>query len=398
MKVLAVLPGYAPSTIINVITPLQYLHEQGNIHAVIRMEWEVKPDEIASADIIVLCRNSDADYRPIYTLAAELGIPMIYDLDDHVLDAPVGSESHKYFSQPERREQFETLLRHSKLVRVHSPVLQDVVAPYNSNFRLVWAAIDWSLVPPELLPINLQPVRIVYAAQQETGRKLFPVMLGDLERILSEYDNRVHLHFLGYNPPELAGHPRVTFEPFQSDYAHYFSTFTRAGYAIGLAPMINDLFHNSKTNIKFRDYAAAGAAGIYADTPLYNGNGVINEETGLLVSGETGSWYPAIKQLIEHPDHMEKIRQNARRFAEQRYRMDVVGEMWMQDFNAMPERPLMTPAMQQQVADTKWWFTREKSTDNIVVARLRSLLKKTLPPRWKQFYYQMRHRLQKLRS
>ncbi len=398
MNVLSILPGFAPTTIINIITPLNFLHQQGKIKSVIRMEWEVTPGEVAAADVVVFCRNSNPDYAPIRALVSSLGIPFIFDLDDHVLAAPVESETHRYFSQSGRREEFESYLHHAALVRVHSPMLQQIVAPYNMNHKLVWSAIDWSLVPAELPPLRHDPLRIVYASQKETGVKLFPLMFADLRLVLDTYGEQVHLHFLGYNPPEFKHHPRVTFEPFELDYAHYFSRFTRAGYAIGVAPMIDDAFHNSKTNIKFKDYAAAGAAGIYANTPLYNGNGVIDGQTGLLVSGELGSWFPAIQRLIEEPALLNIIRHNARRYAETHYQMDVVGDMWLNDFRSLPPRPVLTTAQQAEIAHLKWWFTKTPSPNAKTISALRKLLKRAIPSGWKQKYYQLNHRLQKLRG
>jgi glycosyltransferase involved in cell wall biosynthesis len=397
MNVLAVLPGLAPTTIINIITPLRALHQQSRINAIIRMEWEVTPQDVAWADILVLCRNSEPDYAPVYTLAHELGIPSIYDLDDHVLAAPEGSETQRYFSKPSRRDYFIERIQSANLVRVHSPTLIEVVTPINPHCHQVWSAVDWSLVPETLPTLPPSPIRIVYASQPETGWKLFPFIRDDLVRILDEFPDRVHLHLLGYNPPEMSGRRSVTFEPFEGDYAAYFTRFTRAGYAIGLAPMIDDLFHNAKTNIKFKDYAAAGAAGIYADTPLYNGNGVVDGETGLLVTGEAGSWYAAIRRLIEQPDLIDHIRTRARAYAEQRYTMDAVGAMWLRDLESMPSRPPLTEVQRQSTDELRWWFTKAAISESGIAALLRRIMKRLLSRRVKQAYYRFSHALLRLR-
>jgi hypothetical protein len=283
----------------------------------------------------------------------------------------------------------EWLLQVSTLVRVHSPVLQQVVCEYNPNTIVVWAPVDWSLVPTQLPTLSTDPLHIVYAAQAETGEKMYPFMRHDLQTLLEKYGSHIRLHFMGYIPPDLCSHPLVTCHPFEQDYAAFFSQFTRFGYAIGLAPMIDDVFHNSKTNIKFRDYAAAGAAGIYADTPLYKGNGVVDGETGLLVSGEPGTWLSALTRLIENPALIESIRQKARQYVENYYSMDAVGRMWMENFQSFPPRRSLSDAERTMVQTTKWSFsfTGGLTPETPWVAGLLNVLRKILPVRWKVFLF-----------
>jgi glycosyltransferase involved in cell wall biosynthesis len=308
---------------------------------------------VARADVIVTCRSTEPVYRPIYVLAHELRIPVIYDLDDNLLDLPPDNLSWRYHSNPARKAQLEWMLRTAALVRVHSPVLRDIIRPYNPNVDLVWTAVDWSLVPPELPELSLNPIKIVYAAQRESGEKLFPQISPAIETILQRYGDRVQVAFLGYNPRNLLRYPQVTQVPFNANYAEFFQSFTREGYAIGLAPMLQDTFYQCKTDLKFRDYAAAGAAGIYTDCPLFR-NRVTHGETGLLVADSADAWRDALITLIEHPEQIEHIRANARRFAESRYNMEQVGSMWMESFAKVASRPVMTEAMQHHVDSIHW--------------------------------------------
>ncbi|MBE2268891.1 MAG: hypothetical protein IAE80_11715 [Anaerolinea sp.] len=398
MRVLAVMPGISPSTVINVMTPIKLLGEQGRIDAVIRLEQETSPADVAAADVLVLCRNTEPIYKPIIDLALELGIPLIDDLDDNVLAAPKGSESYYYHTHPARKAHYEWILRHVNLIRVHAPALADIVRVYNPHVALRWAAVDWSLAPPELPALDPEITHIVYAAQRETGLKLFQQMRADLETLLARHGERVRLHFLGFNPPELCGHPSVICHPFDNDYPSFFRKFTHFGYAIGLAPMLDDEFHNCKTNIKFRDYAAAGAAGIYADVPLFNRNGVIDGETGLLVSGQPGTWLAAIERLMADRALLEGIRQRARAYAKDRYAEDRVLDAWMQDLAVLPTRPPITAEKQAEIAALEWWFQGLKGKDNPLVARVRRVLRGIVPMRAKLIYYDVRHEFVKWRA
>jgi hypothetical protein len=394
-NILAVLSEYSPSAVINVVTPLTAMRETGLVQVTIRLQNEVTPVEVAAADVLVLCRNCTPVYRPIFELALSLNIPILYDLDDHLLAAPKGSYTDQLFQTSGRKEMLEWLLRQSTLVRVHSPVLQQVIRQYNPNTAFVWSAVNWALVPSELPTLSSNPIHIVYAAQRETGETMYQFIRQDIQAVLEKYGARICVHFLGYNPPELSAHPLVVCHPFESDYSEFFSQFTRFGYSIGLAPMIDDLFHNSKTNIKFRDYAAAGAVGIYADTPLYRGNGVVDGETGLIVSGEAGSWLPALVRLIENPSLIETIRQQARKYVASRYNMNTVSQQWMEQFQSLPPRQTLSASERSMIETIQWSFNRIRRPDSPWVARLRNMLRNTLPVRWRVFYHDTQYALRK---
>jgi len=393
--VLAILPEKSPSTVINVITPLTAMQDAGLITTTIRLQNEVTPLEVAQADAIVLCRNWHPVYRSIFELALRLHIPIIYDLDDNVLAAPRGTYTYEMFQSPGRRDMFEWLLRSAALVRVHSPLLRQSISEYNPNTQQVWSAVNWSLVPPELPALSMNPLHIVYTAQHEIGKPMYVYMQQDLHALLEKYESRVRLHFLGYNPPDLCGHPLVTCQPFEGDYTKFFTQFTRSGYAIGLAPMIDGLLYSSKTNMRFRDYAAAGAAGIYADTPLYRGNGVIDGETGLLVSGEPGTWLPALTRLIENPALIEAIRQQAYQSVKARYNFEIVTQMWLENLQSLPPRLTLSKAEMASLARLRWSFTHIRKPDATWVALLRNILRDIVPLPWKLRYYDTYYALRK---
>src|SRR5205085_9923767 len=57
------------------------------------------------------------------------------------------------------------------------------------------------------------------------------------------------------------------------------------GLDIGLAPLLPTAYNRCRSDVKFLEYAAQGAAGIYADLEPYRA-GVVPGETGLLYRDE----------------------------------------------------------------------------------------------------------------
>jgi glycosyltransferase involved in cell wall biosynthesis len=107
--------------------------------------------------------------------------------------------------------------------------------------------------------------------------------------------------FWGDQPSELRGHPAVRYLAPIRNYDRFFSRFARSGFDVGLAPLLDDVFHRSKTDVKFREYAACGIAGVYSRVGAYV-ESAEEEVTGLLVSESPGEWFAAISRLIEDVD------------------------------------------------------------------------------------------------
>jgi hypothetical protein len=120
---------------------------------------------------------------------------------------------------------------------------------------------------------------------------------------------------------------------------------------------------------------------------MYRGNGVVDGETGLLVSGESGSWESALTRLIENPILIESIRQKARLYIEKHYNVGEVGRMWMENVQSLPPHQALTDAEKTLVQNTKWSFSFSGvlKPETPCVANLLNLLRKFLPIHWKIF-------------
>lgn len=374
-RVLAVLPDYIPSTLLNVITPLKYLHERGDITFEAVLERYVTPEQVAAADVLVACRNMEPRYKPVFSLALQLGIPILFDIDDNLFIVPETDEYSAYYRNEKRQAHLAWLLQNAHVVRVHSAPLGEVLRQYNANIHQVWTAIDWSLVPDKLPAPQLEPLGIVYATSRTKGDLLFEQIHDDLVEVLTRYPDHIRVYILGSDPHDLKRFPQVVHQPFVTDTAAFYRAFNQAGYAVGLAPMLTDLFHQCKTDLKFRDYAAARVAGIYLDCPLYRGS-VEDGETGLLVSGERGSWLAMIERLRNDPALLLHIRQNARRLAQERYSLESAGALWLDDIAAAPARSPLPENWQAP----RWVFTKRHSP---LYRSAQQLYRRFIPAAWR---------------
>ncbi len=338
-RVLAVLPGLIPSTIISIVKPLTSLHRLGKVVADIGLEYLISRARVARANVIVFCRNMEPAHNSALRWAIELGKPIIYDLDDNLFETPLSAAWPAPLSSPERMTQLHEYVEKATQVRVYSEQLGDKVREINTNVERVDGPLDWSLVPT--VPLRRDPrapVRIVYATSR-IHDDLADLFLDDVERLLAKYRGGVELHFWGYRSDRLARHPSVRHSNYIANYDRFFHKFSRSGYDIGLAPLRDDAFHLSKSNNKFREYAACRIAGIYSAVRVYS-ECVEHGVTGWLVDNRPGAWYDAMVRLVEDADLRHRIQAQAQDYARRRYGMDKFCAVWLAQILSLCEERL----------------------------------------------------------
>lgn len=87
----------------------------------------------------------------------------------------------------------------------------------------------------------------------------------------------------------------------------YKTFIQRPGRTIGLAPLLESPFNAARAPTKFYDITAAGAVGIYADTPVYR-RLVEHDKSGILLPMDSQkAWVGAVLRLLAKPDEREGL-------------------------------------------------------------------------------------------
>ena len=100
-----------------------------------------------------------------------------------------------------------------------------------------------------------------------------------------------------------------------------------SNWDIGLAPLDDHLFNNTKTNNKVREYGACRIPGIYSNSPVYT-PWITQGETGYVVPHTTKGWFKGLKEMIENPTLRAHIRENAENMARQNFSLTKCVENW----------------------------------------------------------------------
>lgn len=369
------MPGLIPSTVISIVKPFIELCRTGRITAKITLEAFADHRDIAWADLVVFCRNTEPTYVRCLDLVIERAVPYIYDLDDNFFEIYADSAVGRYYGAPERLAVLTRYIAGASLVRVYSEELLKRVQTMNSNVVRVDGPLDLRLIHPRESASGRGQVRIVYATSRRSDVEFDEIYLPALMRVLDEYSGQIEMHFRGHIPAGLRRYPGVYYHKAIKDYDRFLYEFARAGYDIALAPLRDDSFCRSKSNNKFREYGGCGIAGIYSDVAVYS-ECLKDGETGLLVSNKLEAWHEAIVRLIRDRGLREKIGRQAKEYVWTRYSQEKFERVWLDQILDALDGHLSEPRNEslgssfRRVHDDGYRSTLSKLVDNgISVAR-----------------------------
>jgi glycosyltransferase involved in cell wall biosynthesis len=325
-RLLAILPGIGPTGIMYIIKPMLALERQGLVRFRLMLQPYFRPSDLNGVDVVQFCRNVDPRYAAILDCVRARRIPYTYELDDDLFAVPPGTEDGVFYNDPLKVVMLERFLHSAALVRVYSRQLVERVHPYTQRVVQVSPLVDWARMQPSP-PLQQGPVKIVYATSRRDDY-LYSIFTPAALELLRRYPTQIALYFWGFQPPEFADLPNVHYFKYIANYDRYLSQFARQGFEIGLAPLVDDEFHRSKTDTKFREYGACAIAGVYSRALVYT-NVVQDGQTGLLVDNTPAAWLEALIHLVEDRALRQRIGQAAQQDVRMRYDPQRFHETWM---------------------------------------------------------------------
>jgi glycosyltransferase involved in cell wall biosynthesis len=272
---------------------------------------EVPLEDLYSFHAVIVARGISKRSLEVLRAAKRYGCRTVYDTDDNLLLID------QAFSDPENpwrrifgeaRPEIEAMLREADVVKLYGEPAVPSYLHYNRRIAVIrpYQILDREELPP---PPDRRPVTVGFLGSYFKDDEFAPVVAAIL-RVLQE-GPPVRFEFFGFLPKALEGLPGISHVPWRSSYPEYRRTLAGLGWEIGLAPLRDLEFNRGKNNAKYREYAAAGIAGIYSDAEVYRAT-IAHRQTGLVVPQEsTQAWYEAILELAGDAELRDSIRRNA---------------------------------------------------------------------------------------
>jgi len=299
---------------IRLVRPLTHPTLAHRFRVTVRREMSLPPGRI---DVVVTQRAATAEATLDSTLALVREVRrrrllLIYDIDDDLLSRhPVSAIDADLAI---RRPRIRLLLREADAVVVSTPAMAERVRHLNSQISVWPNALDDSLILPVRPDRACRNARDLLYMGTITHLADLMSIVGTLQTELVSMDDRPTLDIVGVSEdPRIASllsqvcHTNVA--PAITDYSKFLLGMQAAeGWRVGIAPLLPHLFNQCKSDIKFLDYAVIGAAGVYADSPVYAA--VRPGETGIIARPE--AFGAAVRDLLQSPDLARSIRKQAR--------------------------------------------------------------------------------------
>jgi glycosyltransferase involved in cell wall biosynthesis len=271
---------------------------------------QISLEAISKADVVVIQRDFPRfweDYRQVIKQAREVGKPLIYDLDDLLVDIP-DDHSHQADYVGEMLTMLYAILD-ADIVTSSSPILHNYLAELNPNSKLINNyLVDsfWGMEKPKITSITDPFVTIGYMGGQ-THQSDLENIKNALLNVFRKYPEKVRYKFWGTQPPgELLDLAITEYDPINlEDYARFASYFSRKECDIFIAPLVDNEFNRAKSNLKFLEYSIQGVPGVYSKLPPYED--IIEHGTNGFLAEDIDEWEAHLENLIRDPSLRNKI-------------------------------------------------------------------------------------------
>lgn len=315
LRVMFIANGYIPTLQLSFVKPLAA--EQG-IETDFLLEEEMKAqfgkdicsgaactwayEKLAafSPNLMVFCRYSGPHAEEITAWATGHGIPVIFHIDDNLLDIPpdIGERKYVYHNRPERIATVRHLLSYADLVYASTDRLKARLLELGAESPVIAGKIYAS--GAVITPAVLRPVRkFGYMASADHAHNLemiLPAVITFMQR-----NPEVIFELFGSIPvPEVLQEfgERIQTAPPVQNYENFLTEFAAREWDIGLCPLTSISFNLMKANTKWVEYTSVGAAVIASRDTVYD---ECCDQGGGILASSHDEWLQALETLAQDP-------------------------------------------------------------------------------------------------
>lgn len=261
------------------------------------------PERVLLGDAVIFQREFPRNlplYDQIVARARQSNKLVFYELDDLLFDLP---EEH-----PERIEEaynaalmpMMAAMTDADVVVVPTDELCKVVEGFNPNVVVLPNYLDdkiWQL-KTAVKTSQAEPLTLGYMGSNSHTPDL-AMITPVLRKLLGRYQGKLKLEVWGTPLPEglenLAG---VSWHPAPTNvYVDFVRNFLDLKFDVAIAPLADNLFNRCKSGLKYLEYSAIGAAGVFSRLAPYEN--IVDEGIDGFLAADESEWLEKLILLIE---------------------------------------------------------------------------------------------------
>ncbi|KTB58725.1 glycosyltransferase family 1 protein [Pseudomonas syringae] len=263
--------------------------------------WE-RWDRAFRPDLVIMTRYALPYGREMLDYFKAKNIPVIYHIDDNLLEIPpsLGAVVQQSQGAIEVIQERRYLLENCDIIYASTRYLAEHLQslyPQQKIFSGIYAPYIASDIAPVAGPAK--ETKIIGYMGSRGHQQDLELVVPALTRLMND---RSELRFEVFGtikmPPGLLGFgDRVKSHAVSKGYTVFLSTLSNLKWDIGLAPLVNDKFNLCKAPTKYVEYTAAGIPVVASDILVYSQ--VVPKGGALLVKD---NWYAAINSVLMAPE------------------------------------------------------------------------------------------------
>ena len=294
------------SASIRLLRPLSYPPIADGIKCTFDTKFDGQP-----VDVVIIDRlwRPDATSQQIEKLVASVrqaGAKLVYALDDNFLEMPA-NQQNQLTEENSRSVQF--LLSQADQIWVTTTPLKERFSEYSPHIVVIPNTLDERLLVPRFqlsnFPVFPQKRIVIGMMGTYTHDDDLIMILPALKEIYERNPDRVEFQFIGAilreeTRDQVDGLPVKFIRPSgdEAEYPLFMLWFTgQIHWDIAISPLQVTQFNGYKSDIKFLDYCAIGAAGVFSRIAAFQ-DSVQHGATGMLVDNQPENWVQAFEELI----------------------------------------------------------------------------------------------------
>ena len=293
--------------------------------------WDqVSVEAIPGSGLVVLHRDFPRlaqSYQQVMDRARSAGIPVLYDLDDQLLELPPDNAERKYYFASDALFPVLQAIVEADAVTVPTTILQAALLPLNPNTLLLPTCLDesvWTIKPPS---VQEKPLPLILAWINDQPDLPLGFIQG-IEQILHRHRDNVRLIVWGQQPPgSLLSLANVDWRAeLPLNYSGYAAYLSRQASDICIVPHSNHPHYQSQSPLRFLEHSACGLPGVYSRVHPFTG--IIQPGENGFLAGVAEEWEGALEKLIGSPALRQQLAQNAQHTLRQDWLLSKNAQRW----------------------------------------------------------------------
>lgn len=331
---------YQPPTYIRLLSIFNNINSKFNA-CLINVNNQNEIDSIKSdllnddflLDIIIISREAFHSNEFLDLLLKKcklLGIKIIYELDDDLIDIDKSHRDYEYYAK--KREGIYKIAKNSSRITVSTNALKNKLLEYNNNITVIPNVIThyWECdVEKRVKDENIIKIGYMGTPTHKDDIKVLEETMQIVKDYFKNKNKKIIFEMIGGTAEKLewANQIEITLEnKFFPNFVKFFKE--NVNWDVAVAPLEDNHINASKSELKYLEYSYMGIPGVYSAIGPYEQK-INHGDNGLLVyNNSPQEWAKNIINLIENEKLRNKIVSNSINDVETNHNLNLAIDMW----------------------------------------------------------------------